>query len=81
MKYYIAGDTDNVKEIQNVMCDIALIPIGGTYTMDYREAADLANTINAKLVIPTHYGEIVGSKEDAEKFKELVQGKKVMVQI
>jgi len=49
--------------------------------MDYREAADLANTINVKLVIPTHYGEIVGSKDDAEKFKELVKGKEVMVQI
>ena len=80
-KYYIAGDTDNIEEIQNVKCDIALIPIGGTYTMDYEEAAELANNIDAKLIIPTHYGEIVGSKEDAMKFKELVKGKEVQVQI
>lgn len=72
-KYYIAGDTDNVKEIRNIECDVAFIPVGGTYTMNYKEAAELANTINAKVVVPTHYGCIVGEKEDGEKFKELVE--------
>ncbi|MCI9365654.1 MAG: hypothetical protein HFJ54_03435 [Clostridia bacterium] len=81
IRYYIAGDTDNIKEIQNIECDVALIPIGGTYTMNYEEAAKLANTINAKIVIPTHYGDIVGSKEDSAKFKELVKQKEVIVQI
>lgn len=80
-KYYIAGDTDNVKEIQDVKCDVALIPIGGTYTMDYKEAADLANKIDARLVIPTHYGEIVGEKQDAEKFAKLVKNKEVKILI
>ena len=47
-KYYIAGDTDNVPEIQNVECDIALLPVGGTYTMNYKEAANLANEIKPK---------------------------------
>ena len=78
-KYYIAGDTDNVPEIQNVKCDIALLPIGGTYTMNYQEAANLANTIDAKIVIPTHYGVIVGEKEDAIKFKKLVKNKTVQI--
>ena len=77
--YYIAGDTDNIAEIQNIECDEAFIPIGGTYTMDYQEAAKLANTIKAKVVIPTHYGSIVGDKEDAIKFKELVKGKEVKI--
>lgn len=80
-KYYIAGDTDNIEEIQNIECDIALIPIGGTFTMDYKESAELANTIKADIVIPTHYGSIVGEKEDAIKFKELVKDKKVEVLI
>ena len=79
--YYIAGDTDNIEEIQNIECDEALIPIGGTYTMDYQEAAKLANSINAKVVIPTHYGSIVGNKEDADKFKELVKNKEVKILI
>ena len=77
--YYIAGDTDNIEEIQGLECDEAFIPIGGTYTMDYQEAAKLANTIKAKVVIPTHYGCIVGDKEDAIKFKELVKNKEVKI--
>ncbi len=80
-KYYIAGDTDNIKEIQDIKCDIAFIPIGGTYTMDYQEAAQLANQIDAKQIIPTHYGSIVGDKTDAIKFKELVQNKEVKILI
>ena len=80
-KYYIAGDTDNIKEIQDIKCDIAFIPIGGTYTMDYEEAAQLANQIDAKQIIPTHYGSIVGDKTDAIKFKELVQNKEVKILI
>lgn len=75
--YYIAGDTDDVEEIQNIACDVAFIPIGGTYTMDYKEAAEYANKINAKIVVPTHYGAIVGEKADGEKFKELVNSKEV----
>ncbi len=77
--YYIAGDTDNIEEIQDIECDEAFIPIGGTYTMNYKEAAELANVIKAKVVIPTHYGSIVGDKEDAIKFKELVEGKEVKI--
>lgn len=81
INYYIAGDTDNIPEIQNIKSDIAFIPVGGTYTMDYKEAASLANIIDAKVIIPTHYGLIVGDKKDGEKFKELVQGKDVKVLI
>ena len=78
-RYYIAGDTDDVKEIQDVSCDVAFLPVGGKYTMNYEQAAGLANQIIAKIVIPTHYGVIIGTKEDAEKFKELVQGKEVKI--
>lgn len=79
--YYIAGDTDNIAEIQDIECDEALIPIGGTYTMNYEEAGRLANTIKAKIVIPTHYGSIVGSKEDAIKFEKCVNNKQVKILI
>ncbi len=72
-KYYIAGDTDNVPEIRNISCDVAFVPIGGTYTMDYKEAAELINTMNPKLAIPVHYGTIVGNKADGERFKSLVE--------
>jgi len=69
---YIAGDTDNNEDIRKINCDIAMIPIGGKFTMDYKEAADYVNTIKPKKVIPIHYGTIVGSNLDANKFKELV---------
>ena len=80
-RYYVAGDTDNIKEIQDIECDVALIPIGGTYTMNYKEAAELANDINASTVIPIHYGTIVGDKEDAIRFKKLVKNKEVKILI
>ncbi len=80
-RYYIAGDTDDIPEIENIEADIAFIPIGGTYTMDYKEAANLANKINAKTIIPTHYGSIVGKMQDANKFSNLVKDKKVEIKI
>ena len=67
--YYIAGDTDKTKEAEKVICDIALIPIGGTFTMNVKEAAKLINIIKPKIVIPTHYGSIVGSIKDGKKLK------------
>ena len=72
VKTFIAGDTDATKEAEEVECDIALIPIGGTYTMNYKEAAKLINTIKPKFAIPTHYGSIVGDISDGEKFSKLV---------
>ena len=71
-KYYIAGDTDITEENKKIKCDVALLPIGGTFTMNYEEAAELANIIKPKIVIPIHYGSIVGNKCDAEKFKKLI---------
>ena len=72
LKYYIAGDTDIIPENQQIKCDVALIPIGGTYTMDYKEASELINIIKPKIAIPTHYGSIVGDITDGEKFKKLI---------
>lgn len=71
-KYYIAGDTDITEENKAVKTDIALVPVGGTYTMTASEAAELINIIKPKIAIPTHYGEIVGKKTDGEEFKKLV---------
>ena len=69
---YVAGDTDITEENKTVSCDVAFVPIGGTYTMDYKEAAELINIINPQKVIPIHYKTIVGTEEDAIKFKELL---------
>ncbi|MBR1742368.1 MAG: MBL fold metallo-hydrolase [Lachnospiraceae bacterium] len=72
IRYYIAGDMDDTKEAREVQCDVALVPIGGTYTMTAREAAAFINVIRPKVAIPTHYGSIVGRPEDGELFKSLV---------
>ena len=72
-KIYVAGDTDNTEEARNVECDIACVPIGGTYTMTYKEAVDLILAIKPKVAIPIHYKTIVGTEEDAQNFKELLK--------
>ncbi len=70
--YYVAGDTDVTPENQKVRCDVALVPVGGKFTMDYKEAARLVNQIAPKLAIPTHYGDVAGSPEDGRRFVELL---------
>ena len=72
VKYYIAGDTDITEENKRVKCDVAFVPVGGTYTMDFEEAAQLVNEIQPKVAVPIHYGSVVGTKQDAEKFVKLL---------
>ena len=72
-RIYIAGDTDVTKEAKEVKCDIALVPIGGTYTMDAKKAAELINTLRPNVAIPTHYGSIVGKPSDGETFAQYVK--------
>lgn len=69
---YVAGDTDNIPELNNINCNIALVPIGGTYTMTYQEAANLINKIKPRVVIPTHYGSVVGNLTDGEEFAKII---------
>jgi len=70
--YYIAGDTDLTPETKAVTCDVAFVPIGGRYTMNAKEAASLINTIEPQIAIPIHYGDIIGTRDDANLFKKLV---------
>lgn len=72
-RIYIAGDTDATKEAKAVKCDIALVPIGGTYTMDAKKAAELINTIRPDVAIPVHYGTVVGKPQDEKVFAEYVK--------
>ena len=71
-KYYIAGDTDITEENRKVKCDVAFVPVGGTYTMDFKEAAQLINEIQPKVAVPTHYGSVVGTEQDAIDFIRLL---------
>ena len=70
-RIYHTGDSDFVPEMKNLKVDVVLLPIGGTYTMNAEEAAQAANAMNPKVAIPMHYGTIVGSVKDVERFKKL----------
>lgn len=70
--YYMA-DSCFVPGTENVKPDVLLIPVGGTYTQGPQEAAATAKLLNPKLAIPIHWGSVVGSRDDAELFKELVE--------
>lgn len=72
IRYYIAGDTDITEENKKVNCDVAFVPVGGTYTMNFNEAASLINEIRPKVAVPIHYGSIVGTTQDATDFVKLL---------
>lgn len=77
--YYVAGDTDITEENKKVRCDVAFVPVGGTYTMDSKEATELVNEIKPTMAVPVHYGSVVGEEKDAEIFvqnlEEGIEGK------
>lgn len=73
IRIYHAGDTDLIPEMDRVKTDVALLPVGGTYIMDAVEAAQAANKIKPKVAIPMHWGSTVGSRQDAEKFRDLCE--------
>ncbi|MBN2422437.1 MBL fold metallo-hydrolase [Candidatus Woesearchaeota archaeon] len=73
VRFYHSGDSDAIPEMNTIKADIVMLPVGGTYTMNAGEAAKIVNIIKPRIAIPMHYGKIVGSKTDAERFKELCQ--------
>ena len=77
MKYdiYFAGDTDLIPEMEKIGCDIALLPVGGAFTMNSDEAAEAVRCMRPRYAIPMHFGiEIPGSKDDGRRFCQLVNG-------
>lgn len=72
-RLYHTGDSDMIPEMKDTNPSIVLIPVSGTYVMNAEEASQAVNQlINPKIAIPMHYGTIVGNKEDAIRFSELV---------
>lgn len=72
---YIAGDTDFIPEMKGYKCDIAIVPIGGTYTMNAAEAADAIAAIKPKVAIPYHYNYHDDTHADPQAFKAAVEAK------
>jgi L-ascorbate metabolism protein UlaG (beta-lactamase superfamily) len=71
IKIYHTGDTDRIPEMKGLVVDAAFMPVGGTYTMDAKEASDAVKDIKTVYAIPIHYGDIVGSRKDAKEFAGL----------
>ena len=78
MRIYHSGDSDAIPEMEALKVDVALMPCGGTYTMTAAEMAAAANQFEPKVLIPMHWGDIVGSKADAETVKKIFTGTTVI---
>ena len=72
-RIYHAGDTDAIPEMRDVRCDVALLPVSGTYVMTAAEAAEACRMISAAAVVPMHFGDIVGTAADAARFEGLCE--------
>jgi L-ascorbate metabolism protein UlaG (beta-lactamase superfamily) len=79
VRIYHTGDTDLIPEMSDLKPDIALVPVSGTYVMTAKEAAKSIEQIKPKIVIPMHYGTIIGSEKDAHDFKQLVKSCEVQI--
>jgi L-ascorbate metabolism protein UlaG (beta-lactamase superfamily) len=80
-RIYFAGDTDHIPEMAEIQCDIALVPVGGTYTMTAEEAAEAVRSIQPKVAVPMHYGPSAAGTPDAgTRFKELCPGEVLILQ-
>jgi L-ascorbate metabolism protein UlaG (beta-lactamase superfamily) len=74
-RLYFAGDTDHIPEMADIECDVALLPIGGTYTMNVEEAAQAAADIRSQVFVPIH-----ARSADPEQFRALCNCTAVIVE-
>jgi len=80
-KLYFAGDTDHIPEMKDFACDVALLPVSGTYVMTAEEAVEAAKVISPQIAIPMHYGAgVAGTRADAERFAELYGGQVLILE-
>jgi L-ascorbate metabolism protein UlaG (beta-lactamase superfamily) len=70
-RIYHPGDTDRIPEMKKIEADLAFLPVGGKYTMDSQEAGEASHDMKTRYAVPIHYGDIVGTEQDAEKFSRL----------
>lgn len=85
---YHSGDTDLIPEMQKLTGYkqqgkefVALLPVGGRFTMSAEEAAEAASIIKPTLAIPMHWGTLVGTEEDAKEFVELCKEAEIRAEI
>lgn len=75
-RIYHAGDTDFIPEMEALKkVDLAFLPISGTYVMTLEEAIQATEVINPDVVVPMHFGKLLGSSVDAYRFQTLLKDK------
>jgi L-ascorbate metabolism protein UlaG (beta-lactamase superfamily) len=79
VRIYHAGDTDHIPEMAELDCDVALLPVSGTYVMTVEEAVEAARTISPQVVVPMHYGSGIGTGDDGSRFAQLYAGRVVVL--
>jgi L-ascorbate metabolism protein UlaG (beta-lactamase superfamily) len=77
-RIYHTGDSDATPEMKAVQTDVAMMPCGGTYTMTAAEVATAANVFKPGILIPMHWGDIVGSRADADAVTKGFSGQTVI---
>jgi L-ascorbate metabolism protein UlaG (beta-lactamase superfamily) len=77
LRLYFAGDTDHIPEMAEIDCDVALLPVSGTYVMTVEEAVEAARAISPQIVVPMHYGSGIGTADDGQRFAKLYAGEAV----
>lgn len=82
VKIYHSGDCDAFPHLSDITCDIALLPVSGTYVMDPLEAANAVDILKPQVAIPMHWGDpdVVGTRSDAERFAELASCEVVILE-
>ncbi|HWH45606.1 MAG TPA: MBL fold metallo-hydrolase [Thermoleophilaceae bacterium] len=70
-RLYHSGDTDVIPEMDSVAgVDVALLPVSGCYVMTAAEAVEAARRIQPRVAVPMHWGDHIGSYDDARLFAE-----------
>ena len=80
VRLYFAGDTDHIPEMDDIDCDVALLPVSGTYVMTVEEAVEAARTLSPDIVVPMHIGAGIGSPGDGKRFAQLYDGETIVLE-
>ncbi len=70
---YHAGDTALLNSFSEIKADVAILPIGGTYTMDVVDAVRAVKTMKPKYAIPMHYDTFDSIKQDPREFTQRIE--------
>lgn len=80
LRVYHAGDTDLIPEMEGLAVDVALIPVGGMFTMGWQEAVQCAELLKPAVAVPMHYGKVPLTGEAGRHFAEAWTGTSVLLE-